>query len=100
MCLRRDITLGSSHLVHLWEISEHPIPEENNMEVSHYVSETLNVVWWTVVGVLSFYLGSWLFDWLDPIDYRVQIEQGNIAAAIKLSAVLIGIAAIIITAIR
>ena len=76
-------------------------PEENNMEsVSHYVAETLNVVWWTIVGVISFYLGSWLFDWLDPIDYRVQIEKGNIAAAIKLSAVLIGIAAIIITAIR
>jgi uncharacterized membrane protein YjfL (UPF0719 family) len=68
--------------------------------VSHYAAETLNVVWWTIVGVVSFYLGSWLFDLLDPIDYRVQIEKGNIAAAIKLSAVLIGIAAIIITAIR
>ena len=67
---------------------------------TQYVGGTINVVWWTIVGVVSFYVGSWLFDWLDPIDYRVQIEQGNIAAAIKLSAVLLGIAAIIITAIR
>ena len=67
---------------------------------TQYVGGTVNVVWWTIVGVVSFYVGSWLFDWLDPIDYRVQIEKGNIAAAIKLSAVLLGIAAIIITAIR
>jgi uncharacterized membrane protein YjfL (UPF0719 family) len=67
---------------------------------TQYVGGTINVVWWTIVGVVSFYVGSWLFDWLDPIDYRVQIEKGNIAAAIKLSAVLLGIAAIIITAIR
>jgi uncharacterized membrane protein YjfL (UPF0719 family) len=67
---------------------------------TQYVGGTINVVWWTIVGVVSFYVGSWLFDWLDPIDYKVQIEKGNIAAAIKLSAVLIGIAAIIITAIR
>jgi uncharacterized membrane protein YjfL (UPF0719 family) len=73
----------------------------NNMEaLAHYLPETFNVLWWTIVGVVSFYLGSWLFDWLDPIDYKVQIENGNIAAAIKLSAVLLGIAAIIITAIR
>ena len=67
---------------------------------TQYVGGTISVVWWTIVGVVSFYVGSWLFDWLDPIDYRVQIEKGNVAAAIKLSAVLIGIAAIIITAIR
>ena len=68
--------------------------------ISQYAGGTINVLWWTIVGVVSFYVGSWLFDWLDPIDYKVQIENGNIAAAIKLSAVLIGIAAIIITAIR
>jgi uncharacterized membrane protein YjfL (UPF0719 family) len=68
--------------------------------LAHYLPETVSVLWWTIVGVVSFYFGSWLFDWLDPIDYKVQIENGNIAAAIKLSAVLLGIAAIIITAIR
>lgn len=69
-------------------------------EVSRYALETFNVLWWSLVGVLAFYLGSWLFDKLDPIDYRMQIEKGNIAAAIKLAAVLLGLAAIVITAIR
>lgn len=69
-------------------------------DISHYAVETLLVLWWSVVGVFAFYAGSWLFDKLDPIDYRVQIEKGNMAAAIKLSAVLLGLAAIIITAIR
>jgi uncharacterized membrane protein YjfL (UPF0719 family) len=68
--------------------------------VSQYAAETFNVLWWTFVGVISFFAGSWLFDKLDPIDYKLQIESGNIAAAIKLSAVLLGLAAIIITAIR
>jgi uncharacterized membrane protein YjfL (UPF0719 family) len=65
-----------------------------------YSAETLNVLWWTLVGVVAFFSGSWLFDKLDPIDYKLQIEKGNIAAAIKLSAVLLGLAAIIITTIR
>ncbi len=67
---------------------------------SHYSSDTLNVLWWTFIGVFAFVAGSWLFDKLDPIDYKVQIENGNIAAAIKLSAVLLGLAGIIITTIR
>jgi len=67
---------------------------------SRYAIETLNVLWWTFVGVIAFFGGSWFFDWLDPIDYKLEIEKGNIAAAIKLSAVMLGLAAIIITAIR
>ena len=69
-------------------------------EVSRYAVETAVVLWWALVGVCAFYVGSWLFDKLDPIDYRLQIEKGNMAAAIKLSAVLLGLAAIIISAIR
>jgi uncharacterized membrane protein YjfL (UPF0719 family) len=70
------------------------------MDYSRYMIETANVLWWTLIGVLAFYCGSWLFDKLDPIDYRTQIEKGNMAAALKLSAVLLGLAGIIITAIR
>jgi uncharacterized membrane protein YjfL (UPF0719 family) len=69
-------------------------------DVSRYALETFNVLWWSLVGVVAFYGGSWLFDKLDPIDYRVEIEKGNMAAALKLSAVLLGLAAIIIAAIR
>jgi uncharacterized membrane protein YjfL (UPF0719 family) len=69
-------------------------------EVSRYALETFNVLWWSLIGVFAFAFGSYLFDKLDPIDYKVQIEQGNIAAAIKFSAVLLGLAGIIVTAIR
>lgn len=69
-------------------------------EIHRYLLETFNVLWWTIVGVVAFAIGSKLFDKLDPIDYKTQIEKGNVAAAIKFSAVLLGLAGIIITAIR
>ena len=69
-------------------------------EASRYAFETFNVLWWSIIGVVAFALGSYLFDKLDPIDYKAQIEKGNIAAAIKFSAVLLGLAGIIVTAIR
>ena len=69
-------------------------------EISRYSLETFTVFWWVIVGVIAFSLGAWIFDKLDPIDYKTQIEKGNIAAAIKFSAVLLGLAGIIITAIR
>ena len=65
----------------------------------HYLEQTGAVLWWTLLGVFAFFGGSWLFDKLDPIDFKKEIERGNIAAAIKLSAVLLGLAGIIITAI-
>jgi len=69
-------------------------------EISRYAVETFSVIWWSIVGVFAFAFGAYLFDKLDPIDYKVQIENGNIAAAIKFSAVLLGLAGIIVTAIR
>jgi uncharacterized membrane protein YjfL (UPF0719 family) len=68
--------------------------------LSRYALETFNVFWWTFVGALAFLAGSWLFHRLDHIDYKAEIEKGNIAAAIKLSAILLGLAAIIVTTIR
>jgi uncharacterized membrane protein YjfL (UPF0719 family) len=54
---------------------------------------------WTLVGVLIFYAGTRLYDLLDPIDYATAIKQGNVAAAIKLGAVTLGLAAIVVAAI-
>lgn len=70
------------------------------MDMSHLLAETGIVLWWTLVGVIAFIAASWLIDKLDPIDYRAQIEKGNIAAAIKISAMLLGLAGIIIMIIR
>ena len=68
--------------------------------ISYYGLETLKVMWWSFVGIVAFAFGSWFFDKLDPIDYRKEIEKGNIAAAIKFAAVLLGLAGVIIVAIR
>ncbi|HEY1016364.1 MAG TPA: DUF350 domain-containing protein [Herpetosiphonaceae bacterium] len=56
-------------------------------------------VGWTIVGVLVFYGGSRLYDFLDPIDYREEIKKGNVAAGIAMGAVTISLAAIVIMAI-
>jgi uncharacterized membrane protein YjfL (UPF0719 family) len=70
------------------------------MDMSQLLNETGVVLWWTLVGVVAFIAGSWLFDKLDPINYKAEIEKGNIAAAIKMSAVLLGLAGIIIMVIK
>lgn len=54
---------------------------------------------WMIVGVIIFIVGVRLYDMLDPIDYHAEIQGGNVAAAIKLSAVILGLAAITVAAI-
>ncbi|HYF63995.1 MAG TPA: DUF350 domain-containing protein [Herpetosiphonaceae bacterium] len=54
---------------------------------------------WTLVSVLLFYGGQRLYDFLDPIDYREEIRKGNVAAGIKMAAVTIALAAIVIMAV-
>ncbi len=56
-------------------------------------------VGWTFLGVIIFYFGSLFFDKLDPIDYKAEIEKGNVAAAIKLAAAMLALAAIVVAAI-
>lgn len=51
---------------------------------------------WTVLGVLLLYGGIRLYDYLDPIDYKAEIRQGNVAAGIKLATVVAALAAIIV----
>jgi len=58
------------------------------------IAETVG---WTVVGVLLFYGGVRLYDFLDPIDYREEVKRGNIAAGLLISAIIIALAAIVIT---
>jgi uncharacterized membrane protein YjfL (UPF0719 family) len=68
-------------------------------QVIDVVLRVLATIGWTAVGVMIFYAGTRLYDWLDPVDYRTEIGRGNIAAAIKLGAVTIGLAAIVVAAI-
>lgn len=51
---------------------------------------------WAVVGVVLLFGSLWLFDKLDPIDFRQEIREGNIAAGIIVGAVVVAIAAIVV----
>lgn len=68
-------------------------------DITEIALKVLAAVGWTFLGVVVFYFGSLFFDKLDPIDYKAEIEKGNIAAAIKLAAAMIAIAAIVVAAI-
>lgn len=67
-------------------------------ELAGLALDTMRVLWWSVIGLTTLFVGAWLYDVLDPIDFRAEIEKGNVAAAIKMGAVLIGLAAVIATA--
>ncbi|EKQ69663.1 protein of unknown function DUF350 [Leptolyngbyaceae cyanobacterium JSC-12] len=52
---------------------------------------------WSVVGVVLLFGSLWLFDKLDPIDFRQEIRDGNLAAGVIVAAVVLAIAAIVVT---
>ena len=59
----------------------------------------LETVGWTLLGVVLFYAGLRLYDWLDPIDHRAEIRKGNVAAGLLQAAIVMALAAIIIAVI-
>jgi uncharacterized membrane protein YjfL (UPF0719 family) len=61
------------------------------------VQDILATIGWTFLGIVLFYSGVRLFDLFDPIDYQAEIRRGNIAAGVLLAAVILSVAAIIIT---
>ncbi len=68
-------------------------------QIADFAQRVFATLGWTFVGVVVLYLGSRLYDKLDPIDYHEEIKRGNIAAAIKFGAVTIGLSAIVVAAI-
>lgn len=56
-------------------------------------------VGWSAIGLAILYVGTLVFDLLDPIDYRKEIQAGNTAAAVKLGAITLSLAAIIVVVI-
>jgi uncharacterized membrane protein YjfL (UPF0719 family) len=54
---------------------------------------------WSALGLVILYVGTRLYDLVDPIDYKKEIEAGNVAAAIKIGAVIISLAAIVVVGI-
>lgn len=59
----------------------------------------LNTLFWGFLGIILLYLGVRLFDKLDPIDYRSQVERGNLAAGVIVASIILSLAAIIVSVI-
>lgn len=68
-------------------------------QIATVAQQLFSTIGWALAGVLIFVAGTRLYDLLDPIDYRAEIKRGNVAAAIKLGAVTLGLAAIVVAAI-
>lgn len=68
-------------------------------DIADIVQRLLAALGWTIASVIIFYAGARFYDLLDPIDYRKEIEKGNIAAGIQMAAVTLALAAIVIAAI-
>lgn len=51
---------------------------------------------WTIVGIVLLYGSVWIYDRIDPINYREAIRQGNVAAGLVVAAVILAMSGIII----
>ncbi|MBE9033265.1 DUF350 domain-containing protein [filamentous cyanobacterium LEGE 11480] len=51
---------------------------------------------WTVLGIILLYGSVWVYDRLDPINYREAIRQGNIAAGLVVASVILAMGGIIV----
>jgi len=59
----------------------------------------LSTVIWAFFGSLILFVAIRAFDLITPTDYQGEIRQGNVAAAIFVSAFIISLSAIIISVI-
>jgi uncharacterized membrane protein YjfL (UPF0719 family) len=60
----------------------------------------VSVLFWALLGVLILLAADHLIDRIDPMDFDKEIKNGNIAAAIVMSALIIGVAIIIFAAMQ
>ncbi len=69
-------------------------------DLTAVISSILSSVVWAIVGVLLLILAVRIFDLVDPVPYRDEVQKGNVAAGVVMGAVLIGMSIIIFAAIR
>ena len=71
------------------------------MEKVINVGYVINSITFSVIGILIFGLGFWIFDRLTPYSlWKEVVEEKNVAVAIIVSAVALGVSLIIASAIH
>ena len=68
--------------------------------VGTFISEVASSIFWAVLGVILLVGAFKLWDFIDPIDYRREIEKGNAAAGVVMAGVMVGMSIIIFGAIH
>ncbi len=63
--------------------------------LTHFVSNVASVVVWALIGVILLLLADHIIDRVDPIHFDEEIRKGNVAAAIVMAALIIGVAIVI-----
>jgi uncharacterized membrane protein YjfL (UPF0719 family) len=63
------------------------------------LTKMLETLAWAALGIVILYVAVWLFDRIDPINYRQEIRNGNQAAGMIVAAIILGIAAILVSVI-
>lgn len=65
-----------------------------------FIGEVASSIFWAVLGVILLVGAFKLWDFIDPIDYRREIEKGNAAAGVVMAGVMVGMSIIIFGAIH
>jgi uncharacterized membrane protein YjfL (UPF0719 family) len=69
-----------------------------------FLTEALLTIGWALVGAVCMAIGFGVFikvfSWMTPIDEWEEIKKGNIAASIVLAAALVGLAIVLVVAIK
>ena len=64
----------------------------------HFLSNVGAVIFWAALGMVLLLAADHIIDRIDPLDFDKEIKNGNVAAAIVMSALIIGVAIIIYAA--
>ena len=64
----------------------------------HFLANVGAVIFWALLGMFLLLIADHIIDRIDPLDFDKEIKNGNIAAAIVMSALIIGVAIVIYAA--
>jgi uncharacterized membrane protein YjfL (UPF0719 family) len=64
----------------------------------HFLSNVGSVIFWALLGMILLLAADHIIDRIDPLRFDEEIKKGNIAAAIVMSALILGVAIIIYAA--